>query len=311
MQALLKSLDENFVGNPDVKRAAARVFYYQLLKLRAKQANKALTFPTSNLLIRGHTGSGKTAIVQHLADSLDLPLIKVNALALTPPGWQGGSIEEYLYGKYNAWGRDLEYAIIYIDEIDKLIAQAASGHESNVAAHSLQTLQYLYVLLESTDMTLLDGRGNLTGVTLQTDNMVFIFSGVFAEQKESNSIGFTANLNEQLMKNDLKDWGVPKEFLGRISYIVDTHLLTEQEFKQAVHIKIKKFEALYKDYVSLHNYPLDLYAILNLEELYDHYIISELGMRSVEKLIEMKLLETLPDFETLTGFSKGELTTCS
>ena len=77
----------------------------------------------SNILLIGPTGCGKTLLAQTLAKILDVPFCIADATALTEAGYVGEDVENILLRLIQAADFDIaraEKGIVYIDEIDKI-----------------------------------------------------------------------------------------------------------------------------------------------------------------------------------------------
>src|SRR5688572_11546327 len=85
----------------------------------------------SNILLIGHTGSGKTLLARTLAKVLDVPFAIADATTLTEAGYVGEDVENLLLKLLHAADFDIEAAqrgIIYTDEIDRKSTRLNSSH---------------------------------------------------------------------------------------------------------------------------------------------------------------------------------------
>ena len=74
------------------------------------------------ILLLGDSGTGKTYLMELLAEKLDVPFLIIDSTQLTIPGYVGKDIQEYLWDLYEKCDKDVEkaeHAIIFFDEIDK------------------------------------------------------------------------------------------------------------------------------------------------------------------------------------------------
>ncbi len=203
----------------------------------------------SNILMIGPTGSGKTYLVRTLARLLDVPLAIADATSLTEAGYIGDDIESVVSKLLAAAENDVEKAehgIIFIDEIDK-IAKKRNTNTRDVSGESVQ--QELLKLLEGSSVEVPVGSSQKNAMTpmatINTDHILFICGGAFPDLEKiikerlskKTAMGFGAVLKDQLDEDpnilskvtseDLRNFGMIPEFLGRLPVTVTLEKLTE------------------------------------------------------------------------------------
>ena len=201
------------------------------------------------MLMIGPTGSGKTYLVQTLAKLLNVPLALTDATSLTEAGYIGDDIESVVSKLLAAADNDVERAehgIIFIDEIDK-IAKKKNTNQRDVSGEAVQ--QGMLKLLEGSQVEVPVGANSKNAmvpmVTVNTKNILFICGGAFPELneiirerlKKTASIGFQAELKDkydddkdllmQATVEDLRNFGMIPEFLGRMPIVFSLESLTE------------------------------------------------------------------------------------
>lgn len=205
---------------------------------------RALVFPTikSNILIIGNSGTGKTATIKQIAQTLGLPCTIEDATKYTQEGYYGADVTEMVFNLIEAANDDIVKAwngIIVIDEIDK---KANSGDQHDVAG--VEVLKSLLKIIEGTTVMVPppDYMGEL--IPFDTHNLIIIFMGAFPGLEKirdmrlnRNSMGFVRNEVKQggskkYIKQDLVKYGLPEEFVGRIDTIVEMNNLGYQELVQ-------------------------------------------------------------------------------
>lgn len=234
------SLDEYIVGQEHAKKAMA-VAVYNHYKRVATNMMDDIEIEKSNMLMIGPTGCGKTYLVKTLARLLDVPLAITDATSLTEAGYIGDDIESVVSKLLAAADNDVEKAeqgIIFIDEIDK-IAKKKNTNQRDVSGESVQ--QGMLKLLEGSDVEVPVGANSKNAMvpltTVNTKNILFICGGAFPDLEEiikerlnkQASVGFMAdlkdkynndkNLLEKVEVEDLRNFGMIPEFIGRLPVI--------------------------------------------------------------------------------------------
>jgi ATP-dependent Clp protease ATP-binding subunit ClpX len=176
----------------------------------------------SNVMLIGPTGCGKTYLVSILAKILNVNFLTSDATQFTSSGYQGRSVEELitdLIGLCEGDEKKASKAIIYIDEIDKLKKKSTDGSGPDVNGLGVQ--QSLLKLLEGSDVPYIS-KYSMNGEydrKMNTKNIMFICSGAFVGLK-SPSI------------QDLTDFGMIPEFLGRFPIITQLQELQFNDYKK-------------------------------------------------------------------------------
>lgn len=262
----------------------------------------------------GPTGSGKTYLVKTLARLLQVPLAITDATSLTEAGYIGDDVESVLSKLLAAADNDVEKAergIIFIDEIDK-IAKKKSTTNRDVSGESVQ--QGLLKLLEGSEVEVPVGATSKNAMvpltTINTRNILFICGGAFPELdkviknrlNKQTSIGFQANLKDQydndpdllskVTVDDLREFGMIPEFLGRLPILYTLQGLTKEML-----IKILKEpkNAILKQYQKL--LTLDEVELQfndeALEAIAERALEKKTGARALRAIIEDFMLDIM------------------
>lgn len=197
--------------------------------------------PKQNILCLGPSGSGKTLAVRELGKILDLPVLIEDASALRGAGWKGTNVSSIVAHAVNATPdiNEALFCIVCLDEIDKVFrSNSSSGNNQGfLPLDNLLTFLCGGVVTHTQD--------NNT-ISLDTSNMLIICLGAFEGLEEiikkrvvgSGSIGFCAGHKQpppdpmqSVTEDDLHEYGIPWEFLGRISLITQTKPFTAKDFK--------------------------------------------------------------------------------
>ena len=243
----------------------------------------------------GPTGSGKTYLVQTLARLLDVPLALTDATSLTEAGYIGDDIESVVSKLLAAADNDVERAehgIIFIDEIDK-IAKKKNTNQRDVSGEAVQ--QGMLKLLEGADVEVPVGANSKNAMvpltTVNTRNILFICAGAFPDLEgivknrlnKQASIGFNADLKDKydndknildkVAVEDLREFGMIPEFLGRLPVIFTLQGLTKD---MLVEILKKPKNAIVKQYQKL-------LAMDEVNLVFEDEALGEIAARALEK----------------------------
>jgi ATP-dependent Clp protease ATP-binding subunit ClpX len=267
-------LNDYVIGQNAAKVAISVAVYNHYKRREALKRGKTfdVEIQKSNILIMGPTGSGKTQIARTLAKLLGVPFFVGDATKLTQAGYVGDDVESLLQGLLTACGNDPEKAqwgIIFLDEIDKIARKSGrdgSGYR-DVSGEGVQ--QAILKMLEGSEVRVPRASKNGMGGEydiLDTNNILFICAGSFAGIEESvrrrknsgASLGFGGTERKKhtegevylsVEEDDILDFGLIPELLGRIPVRTTTIPLTEEEMvriltepKDAI---VRQFQALY------------------------------------------------------------------
>ena len=256
-------LDLDVISQDDAKRAVAIAVYkhYRRREVDTNRNGKVLldgeeiTIEKSNILLLGPTGSGKTHIARTAAKMLGVPFFVGDATRLTQAGYMGDDVESLLQGLMADAQQDVEKAqwgIIFLDETDKLARKSgrSTSGSRDVTGEGVQ--QALLKLIEGCQVAVPRGMGSrmISGQnpmdTIDTTNILFICAGSFAgiepiiekRLNKSAGIGFGVDsrgkfentaLYRSATVEDIEEFGLLPEFVGRLPVLTSTYELTEPE----------------------------------------------------------------------------------
>ena len=292
-------LDEYIVGQEHAKKVmsvAVYNHYKRVLTDNMEQEDEDnVEIEKSNMLMTGPTGCGKTYMVKTLAKILQVPLAITDATSLTEAGYIGDDVESVLSKLLAAADNDVEKAehgIIFIDEIDK-IAKKRNTNSRDVSGESVQ--QGMLKLLEGSDVEVPVGAGSNNAMvpltTVNTRNILFICGGAFPglekivknRLNKQSSIGFNAELKDKYDKDanllqkvtteDLREFGMIPEFLGRLPVVFALQAMTEDILIQ---ILTQPKNAILKQYKKL-------LALDEVDLVFDDEAVRSIAKKAIEK----------------------------
>ena len=314
---LKEHLDKYVIGQEEAKMTISTAVYNHYKRILLNDSKVDIKIDKSNMLVVGNTGSGKTFIIKTLAEYMGIPYYIGDATSLTQAGYVGDDVESLLVGLLRSCDFDVElakYGIVFIDEIDKLSSRGANVHISrDVVGEGVQ--QALLKIVE----------GSVVGVPPQggrkhpeaplmyidTTNILFVGSGAFSgiediikkRVKPESKIGFLSkdensdeeeinddNIFSFMSQEDLREFGMIPEFVGRFPVITNILPLTED---QLVEIISKPKDNILSQYATL--FAMDGIE-LSIDEDALKYIASvavklKTGARALRSLFESVMKE--------------------
>jgi len=248
-QALFNQLRNTVVGQDEYLKALCNAAWLHNLRYRHfMDKGNFIAKPKQNLLVIGKSGTGKTLSVQTLGNLLNLPVIIEDASSLTGEGWRGKSVSNICARVHGTTDRaeDKIFSIIVFDEIDKVF-RSNRENNSGTSDSGFLLINNLLTFLAGGVVTCTD---NNSKCSLDTSNLLIICLGAFAGLDEivrkrltgTRQIGFCGSSREKpdadddilqhVTEEDLHEYGIPWEFLGRLNLITRTLPLNTADYRR-------------------------------------------------------------------------------
>ncbi|WP_278583228.1 ATP-dependent Clp protease ATP-binding subunit ClpX [Coprobacter fastidiosus] len=326
-QEIKKFLDQYVIGQDAAKRyLSVAVFnHYKRLLQNADSQKDDVEIEKSNIIMVGHTGTGKTLLAKTIARMLNVPFTIVDATVLTEAGYVGEDIESILTRLLQVADYNVEAAergIVFIDEIDKIARKGDNPSITrDVSGEGVQ--QGLLKLLEGSVVNVPPQGGrkhpDQKMIAVNTKNILYICGGAFdgiekkiALRLNTQVVGYGAdkkrqeidrnNMLQYISPQDLKAFGLIPEIIGRLPLLTYLDPLDKNALRR---ILTEPKNSIIKQYVRL--FEMDDVTLTFDDDVLDYIVekaiefkLGARGLRSIAETIMMDAMFDMPSSDEKT-----------
>ena len=326
-QEIKKFLDQYVIGQDAAKRyLSVAVFnHYKRLLQNADSKKDDVEIEKSNIIMVGHTGTGKTLLAKTIARMLNVPFTIVDATVLTEAGYVGEDIESILTRLLQVADYNVEAAergIVFIDEIDKIARKGDNPSITrDVSGEGVQ--QGLLKLLEGSVVNVPPQGGrkhpDQKMIAVNTKNILYICGGAFdgiekkiALRLNTQVVGYGAdkkrqeidrnNMLQYISPQDLKALGLIPEIIGRLPLLTYLDPLDKNALRR---ILTEPKNSIIKQYVRL--FEMDDVTLTFDDDVLDYIVekaiefkLGARGLRSIAETIMMDAMFDMPSSDEKT-----------
>ena len=326
-QEIKKFLDQYVIGQDAAKRdLSVAVFnHYKRLLQNADSKKDDVEIEKSNIIMVGHTGTGKTLLAKTIARMLNVPFTIVDATVLTEAGYVGEDIESILTRLLQVADYNVEAAergIVFIDEIDKIARKGDNPSITrDVSGEGVQ--QGLLKLLEGSVVNVPPQGGrkhpDQKMIAVNTKNILYICGGAFdgiekkiALRLNTQVVGYGVdkkrqevdrnNMLQYISPQDLKAFGLIPEIIGRLPLLTYLDPLDKEALRR---ILTEPKNSIIKQYVRL--FEMDDVTLTFDDDVLDYIVekaiefkLGARGLRSIAETIMMDAMFDMPSSDEKT-----------
>lgn len=278
------------------------------------------------LLVTGNSAMGKSASIEALKDIVGIPVLTYNMKQFTAAGYVGRDVSEIVSQVCEiTQNNERPRAIVLLDEIDKL------GSDGSGESFLKEDVFYeLLTIIEGREMVVA-GKKNTSesAKNVDTSELFFVLAGSFHKvmdkkaaknnyvpvglsESRENIIKMRPEMETPVITNqELINYGMPREFVGRIHVKVPFRTLSEDEYVDLIRRSTDSPLKSYVEYFRKRNVEIE-FTDDYLKEISKIVVENGLGVRGVVGVLEKDLKSLIFDIgsyagETLEVGPKGEI----
>ena len=297
-------MDEFIVGQEEAKKILSVAIVNHFKRINTLNDIDNILLEKENVIMIGPSGTGKTSIVSTISKKLKIPFVVCDSTVLSEVGYVGAdpdSIIKKLLKESNNDVKRAEAGIVFIDEIDKKSKKALGNGSKDASGEGVQ--QALLKIIEGTIVEIdIVKNGSTETVKVDTSNILFIAAGAFSgidkivkNRLKTNNIGFSTenniqnNDNNKITSDDIIEYGIIPELIGRLPIIAQLEKLTIEELKNIL-VNVKN--SIVSQYKKI--FKIDGIDLIFQESVIDYIaekaFTSSTGVRGLRTIIEEKLI---------------------
>lgn len=242
IQTVLPEAKRYVIGQDQALTELITSLDLSLALVNARANYNTLSLPrASALLLIGSTASGKTHMMRTICNLSNIKIFIIDTSTLSREGWKGSNISDIM-SQVCIWQKDHANTpyILFWDEFDKI---SGKKHDQSQSGGALNNL--LKILEEENAY---EHHDQETHIIVDMKPCIHVLAGAFTgiEDITKKRIGAepragftqiiqdtdTETIRKQTTHEDLIEYGLPPEIIGRISCIINIPALTENSLSQ-------------------------------------------------------------------------------
>ncbi|MDO9512276.1 MAG: AAA family ATPase [Bacteroidales bacterium] len=256
-------------------------------------------------LIIGPSGVGKTSIMLKASTLLNVPFLRIDCSQLVPSGIIGLNIAKALGRLFRQHKKNAHHSVVMLDEIDKLFT-------AKKVIEEFSGIQYeLLNLLDDNRMVMNDSNDRWSEpIDMNISNLMLVMSGVFSGLGEvvmnrliNERFSFPVNPDTALRfvkTEDLIQWGMAPELVGRIGSISVMNTLDFQDFSRILRFSHDSAFQRHKRKCGL--YQIDLQMADDAFEAIAHLCLNaDIGVRNLNFILNKVMREVYLNIRNFQG----------